>query len=87
MISQNVSVAILTMVAPNAKTIIILKEENVSKILVLVSLDVFSALIPKLATLATLIMALWRPMLRDNANAIQINGLTQIKVSALIVIK
>ena len=87
MISQNVSVAILTMVAPNAITIIILKTENAYKILVQLSLDVFSVLIPKLATLVTLIMALWSLMLPDNANAIQINGLTQIKISALIVIK
>ena len=87
MISQNVSVAIVTMVAPNAITIIILKTENAYKILVQLSLDVFSVLIPKLATLVTLIMALWSLMLPDNANAIQINGLTQIKISALIVIK
>jgi hypothetical protein len=87
MISQNVSVAISTIIAPNVKTIIILKEENASKILVQVSLDAFSAITSKNATHATLIMDLWSLMLPDSANAIQINGLTQIKISALIVIK
>jgi hypothetical protein len=74
-------------VAPNARKIITFKEENVSKILVQVSLDAFIAMIPKHATLAILIMALWSLMLMDSANAIQINGLTQIKISVLIVIK
>lgn len=80
------SVATLV-VAPNARKIITFKEENVSKILVQVSLDAFIAMIPKHATLAILIKALWSLMLMDNANAIQINGLTQIKISVLIVIK
>ena len=74
-------------VAPNARKIIIFKEENVSKILVQLSLDAFIAMTPKNATLAILIMALWCLMLMDNANAIQINGLMQIKICVLIVIK
>jgi hypothetical protein len=77
-----VSVATLVVV-PNARKIITFKEENVSKILVQVSLDAFIAMIPKHATLAILIMALWRLMLKDSANATRTNGSARTKVIAL----
>ena len=69
--------------ALNVRKTIILKEGNAFKIHAQLSSDASTALIPKHAILATLIMALLSPIKMDSVNAIQINGSLRTKLNAL----